>query len=143
MRAWQSPEVPSLEAFGKAPEVALFDTASRRVRTSEPEGRARLYVCGITPYDATHLGHAATYLTYDLLIRRLEDLGQYAIRGKDEDDLPDFILIDGGKGQLSVLVAVLEELGLSSRIDAAGIVRVAVGIGLAQFAFIDVDRHED
>ncbi|HBL08950.1 MAG TPA: hypothetical protein DDZ64_07765, partial [Acidimicrobiaceae bacterium] len=34
-----------------------------------------MYVCGITPYDATHLGHAFTYLTFDLVIRRLEDLG--------------------------------------------------------------------
>ncbi len=36
---------------------------------------ASVYVCGITPYDATHLGHAATYVTFDLLIRALRDSG--------------------------------------------------------------------
>jgi excinuclease ABC subunit C len=56
---------------------------------------------------------------YEVLKRRLA-------RGISEDVLPDFILIDGGKGQLSVLAAVLEELGLSGRIEAAGIAKSRV-----------------
>jgi len=56
---------------------------------------------------------------YEVLKRRLS-------RGLAEKSLPDFILIDGGKGQLSVLSAVLDELGLSSRIDAAGIAKSRV-----------------
>src|ERR1700730_18158773 len=55
--------------------VRLYDTARRAVVPFEPPPTVRMYVCGITPYDSTHLGHAATYLTYDLLIRRLEELG--------------------------------------------------------------------
>ena len=55
--------------------LRLYDTARRAVVPFQADGLVRMYVCGITPYDSTHLGHAATYLTYDLLIRRLEDLG--------------------------------------------------------------------
>ena len=43
--------------------------------TTAPEGPARLYVCGITPYDATHLGHAATYVAFDLLNRAWRNAG--------------------------------------------------------------------
>jgi L-cysteine:1D-myo-inositol 2-amino-2-deoxy-alpha-D-glucopyranoside ligase len=51
-----------------------------------------MYVCGITPYDSTHLGHAATYLTYDLLIRRLEDLGHEVRMVRNVTDVDDSIL---------------------------------------------------
>jgi L-cysteine:1D-myo-inositol 2-amino-2-deoxy-alpha-D-glucopyranoside ligase len=52
----------------------LFDTSTRQLQDARPHGAATqrtatLYVCGITPYDATHLGHAATYLAYDTLVR--------------------------------------------------------------------------
>ncbi|MCW2763544.1 MAG: L-cysteine:1D-myo-inositol 2-amino-2-deoxy-alpha-D-glucopyranoside ligase [Marmoricola sp.] len=67
MRAWSAPEIPSLPVVG--PPVALHDTATGAKVTTSPEGAARLYVCGITPYDATHLGHAATYVAFDLLNR--------------------------------------------------------------------------
>jgi L-cysteine:1D-myo-inositol 2-amino-2-deoxy-alpha-D-glucopyranoside ligase len=52
--------------------IRLYDTARREIVAFEPPPTVRMYVCGITPYDSTHLGHAATFLTYDLLIRRLE-----------------------------------------------------------------------
>jgi hypothetical protein len=51
-----------------------------------------MYVCGITPYDSTHLGHAATYLTYDLLIRRLQDLGHEVRMVRNITDVDDSIL---------------------------------------------------
>src|SRR3954469_5776065 len=51
-----------------------------------------MYVCGITPYDSTHLGHAATYLTYDLLVRRLEDLGHEVRLVRNVTDVDDSIL---------------------------------------------------
>ncbi|HJL83596.1 MAG TPA: cysteine--tRNA ligase, partial [Acidimicrobiales bacterium] len=47
----------------------LFDTARGEVVPFEPGPTVTMYVCGITPYDATHLGHAFTYLTFDLVIR--------------------------------------------------------------------------
>src|SRR5438876_10837907 len=51
-----------------------------------------MYVCGITPYDSTHLGHAATYLTYDVLIRRLEELGHEVALVRNVTDVDDSIL---------------------------------------------------
>ncbi len=58
----------------------------------EPGPVVRMYVCGITPYDSTHLGHANTYLTYDLLIRRLEDLGHEVEMVRNVTDVDDSIL---------------------------------------------------
>jgi len=55
--------------------VRLYDVVGQEVRPLAPGPVVRLYVCGITPYDATHLGHALTYLTYDLLVRVLRDAG--------------------------------------------------------------------
>ena len=68
----------------------LFDTVSGQERaTGGPDRPATLYVCGITPYDATHLGHATTYLTFDLLVRAWLDLGRdvrYVQNVTDVDD---------------------------------------------------------
>ena len=63
-----------------------------RSSRSRPDGLVRMYVCGITPYDSTHLGHAATYLTYDLLIRRLEELGHEVHMVRNVTDVDDSIL---------------------------------------------------
>ncbi len=89
MHAWPRPYVPALPASG--PErLSLYDSAAEAVRPVGPTaGEARIYVCGITPYDATHLGHAFTYLTFDLVIRAWLDLGldvDYAQNVTDVDD---------------------------------------------------------
>ncbi|MEM9203902.1 MAG: cysteine--tRNA ligase [Actinomycetota bacterium] len=70
----------------------LFDTARGDVVPFEPGPEVLMYVCGITPYDSTHLGHANTYLTYDLLIRRLEDLGHTVKLVRNITDVDDSIL---------------------------------------------------
>jgi L-cysteine:1D-myo-inositol 2-amino-2-deoxy-alpha-D-glucopyranoside ligase len=57
-----------------------------------PPRTVRMYVCGITPYDSTHLGHAATYINYDLLVRRLEDLGHEVRMVRNITDVDDSIL---------------------------------------------------
>lgn len=61
---------------GSGGPLRVYDTPSRAEQRVHPEnGTVGIYVCGITPYDATHLGHAATYVTFDLLIRVLRDAG--------------------------------------------------------------------
>jgi L-cysteine:1D-myo-inositol 2-amino-2-deoxy-alpha-D-glucopyranoside ligase len=55
--------------------MRLFDTATRAYVNVQPKQEMRVYVCGITPYDSAHVGHAFTFLTYDLLQRRLESRG--------------------------------------------------------------------
>ncbi|MGH1563109.1 cysteine--1-D-myo-inosityl 2-amino-2-deoxy-alpha-D-glucopyranoside ligase [Mumia sp. DW29H23] len=94
MRAWTSPEVPDLSelGLGRGSAVQVFDTASGALATVDPEERARLYVCGITPYDATHLGHAATYLTFDLLQRAWRDRGLEVVYTQNITDVDDPLL---------------------------------------------------
>jgi L-cysteine:1D-myo-inositol 2-amino-2-deoxy-alpha-D-glucopyranoside ligase len=87
MHSWSSPEIPTIP--GQGPALRLFDTADRQVRPVTPGSTARMYVCGITPYDATHLGHAATYLTFDLINRLWRDAGidvHYVQNVTDVDD---------------------------------------------------------
>lgn len=88
MRAWQVPSVPDVP--GTAPRPVVHDTATGKpVDPTGGEERAALYVCGITPYDATHLGHAATYLSFDTLGRVWRDAGfevEYAQNTTDVDD---------------------------------------------------------
>jgi L-cysteine:1D-myo-inositol 2-amino-2-deoxy-alpha-D-glucopyranoside ligase len=60
---------------GRGPQLRLYDSADRQIRPVASGPLATMYVCGITPYDATHLGHAATYLTFDLVQRVWLDSG--------------------------------------------------------------------
>lgn len=88
MRTWTSPELP--EVPGETPTLKLFNTATNKLQfVSVEEDVATLYVCGITPYDATHIGHAFTYLTFDLMQRAWRDGGvrtEYAQNITDIDD---------------------------------------------------------
>ena len=72
--------------------MRVYDTAQAAVIDIELDTHVRMYVCGITPYDSTHLGHAATYLSYDLIIRRLEDLGHTVQLVRNVTDVDDSIL---------------------------------------------------
>ncbi|MGU3433146.1 cysteine--1-D-myo-inosityl 2-amino-2-deoxy-alpha-D-glucopyranoside ligase [Actinomycetes bacterium M1A6_2h] len=87
MQSWPEVVVPTVP--GDGPPLRLYDTADRAVRPVTPGPVASMYVCGITPYDATHLGHAATYVTFDLVNRVLRDLGHdmhYVQNVTDVDD---------------------------------------------------------
>ena len=87
VKSWNRPQVPRL--VGRGPIPRLHDTSSGGLREAAPADRATLYVCGITPYDATHIGHAATYLAYDTLVRLWLDAGypvDYVQNITDVDD---------------------------------------------------------
>lgn len=87
MQSWSDTALPTIPGAG--PPLRLFDTADRQVRPVTPGPTATMYVCGITPYDATHLGHAATYLTFDLVNRLWRDAGHtvhYVQNVTDVDD---------------------------------------------------------
>ena len=70
----------------------LYDTARRAVVPFEPGPLVTMYTCGITPYDATHVGHAATYVLYDVLQRRLRDLGHDTQCVRNITDVDDDML---------------------------------------------------
>ena len=72
--------------------MRIYDTARRQVVPLELGPLVKMYTCGITPYDAAHLGHAATYLAYDILQRRLRDLGHETQCVRNVTDVDDDIL---------------------------------------------------
>ncbi len=72
--------------------MQVHDTSAGDVRTVDPSATARLYVCGITPYDATHMGHAATYLAFDLLQRAWRDRGLDVTYTQNVTDVDDPLL---------------------------------------------------
>ena len=72
--------------------MRLYDTARRAVVPFQPGPLVKMYTCGITPYDATHVGHAATYVLYDVLQRRLRDLGHDTQCVRNVTDVDDDIL---------------------------------------------------
>ncbi len=72
--------------------MRLYDTARREVVPFAVGEVVTMYTCGITPYDATHVGHAATYLTYDVLQRRLRDLGHQTRCVRNVTDVDDDLL---------------------------------------------------
>lgn len=70
MQSWPVPSVSAVP--GTEVPLSLYDTADQRIKPVDTSGEeVGMYVCGITPYDSTHLGHAATYLTFDLVYRQL------------------------------------------------------------------------
>lgn len=87
MHSWPTPPVP--DAAGSPVPLALYDTADQLVRPVAPGETAGMYVCGITPYDSTHLGHAATYLTFDLVYRQLLDNGHQVHYVQNITDVDD------------------------------------------------------
>ena len=91
MKAWSRPEIPTLTPDPTLPRV--HDSASgTALAVGAGDGPARMYVCGITPYDATHLGHANTYVAFDLLYRIWLDAGREVIYTQNVTDVDDPLL---------------------------------------------------
>jgi L-cysteine:1D-myo-inositol 2-amino-2-deoxy-alpha-D-glucopyranoside ligase len=91
MRSWPAPGLP--EVPGRAPSVQVHDTATgKRRQVATAGGGAGMYVCGITPYDATHLGHAATYVAFDILNRVWRDSGLQVRYVQNVTDIDDPLL---------------------------------------------------
>lgn len=87
MQSWSDTPIPTVPGAG--PPLRLYDTADRQVRPVTPGATATMYVCGITPYDATHLGHAATYLSFDLINRIWRDGGHQVHYVQNVTDVDD------------------------------------------------------
>ncbi|MDO8107551.1 cysteine--1-D-myo-inosityl 2-amino-2-deoxy-alpha-D-glucopyranoside ligase [Isoptericola sp. b441] len=86
MQTWPAPSVPQIPGRGPEVRVRGLDGVLVPAATGDVAG---LYVCGITPYDATHLGHAATAVAFDLLHRAWLDQGltvKYVSNVTDVDD---------------------------------------------------------
>ena len=92
MNSWASVAVPTLAHLKDLPALALTDTATSKKKSLPKKSTYRMYVCGITPYDATHLGHAATYLTFDLINRYLRATGAEVLYVQNITDIDDPLL---------------------------------------------------
>ncbi|HEX3749848.1 MAG TPA: cysteine--1-D-myo-inosityl 2-amino-2-deoxy-alpha-D-glucopyranoside ligase [Streptosporangiaceae bacterium] len=93
MDSWRRPRVPRLP--GRGPEPRLRDTATGQLSPAAAGpagGAASIYACGITPYDATHIGHAATFTAWDLLIRAWLDAGRQVTYIQNVTDVDDPLL---------------------------------------------------
>jgi len=102
--------------------VRLYDTARQEVVAFEPGRVVTMYTCGITPYDAAHVGHAATYLAYDVLQRRLRDLGHETQCVRNVTDVDDDILRRARQLGVHYLDLAAEEMArFDANMDALGL----------------------
>ncbi len=90
MKSWPSVEFPAIPRAGKP--LTIYSTAAQSLVTIPIKSKYQMYVCGITPYDATHLGHAATYLTFDLVNRYWRALGAEVNYIQNITDIDDPLL---------------------------------------------------
>jgi L-cysteine:1D-myo-inositol 2-amino-2-deoxy-alpha-D-glucopyranoside ligase len=113
MESWSAHEVPPLPGTGAT--LALFDSARREISPTvrADEGRpATMYVCGITPYDATHLGHAATMITFDLAYRVWLDAGVPVRYVQNVTDIDDPLLERAARDHEDWVVLAMRETAL-------------------------------
>jgi L-cysteine:1D-myo-inositol 2-amino-2-deoxy-alpha-D-glucopyranoside ligase len=92
MKPWNDVEIPTVDSAINFPVLSLTNSASGKKEEVKRKPVYRMYVCGITPYDATHLGHAATYLTFDLINRYLTASGSEVRYVQNITDIDDPLL---------------------------------------------------
>ena len=144
----------------------LYDTARQKIVPFDPGPIVTMYTCGITPYDATHLGHAAVYVTYDVLQRRLRDLGHETrcvrnITDVDDDPLrkarelgvhyldlaaAEVARFDGDMLALNVIECWSEPRATSAIADIRGFIGMVLDQGYAYESggsiYFDVNKFE-
>ena len=92
MKPWARVDVPPLDVSIDIPAISLTNSKTGLKEIVPNKSLYRIYVCGITPYDATHLGHAATYLTFDLIFRLLQARGAQINYVQNITDIDDPLL---------------------------------------------------
>ncbi|GGN66790.1 L-cysteine:1D-myo-inositol 2-amino-2-deoxy-alpha-D-glucopyranoside ligase [Actinoplanes lobatus] len=112
MDAWTGHDVPTLPDSPARSPLRLYDTARASAQPSTPAGSATMYVCGITPYDATHLGHAATMITFDLVNRMWRDLGNDVRYVQNVTDIDDPLLERAERDGEDWIVLAMRETAL-------------------------------
>jgi len=114
MDAWPTTDLPLLP--GRGEPLRLHDTSTgtqiATPRRPADDGPARIYVCGITPYDATHIGHAATYIAFDLVQRVWRDAGYEVKYVQNVTDVDDPLLERAAKTGTDWQVVALRETAL-------------------------------
>ncbi|MEO7348716.1 MAG: cysteine--1-D-myo-inosityl 2-amino-2-deoxy-alpha-D-glucopyranoside ligase [Terrimesophilobacter sp.] len=145
MKSWNTPEMPQLSGHGPLPRI--YNTSLGEISSIEVDTEAQLYVCGITPYDATHIGHANTYLTYDTLNRVLRDAGITVSYVQNVTDVDDPLLeratatgVDWrelAESQIELFRGDMKALGIIPPKHYVGVVESVVEIGAACARLLD------
>lgn len=93
MKSWPEVYIPTIDSKFDTPNLQLFNSHSRKIEKLPSKKIFRMYVCGITPYDSTHLGHAATYLSFDLINRYLRAMKSEVLFVENITDIDDPLLV--------------------------------------------------
>ena len=110
MHSWPKVYLPPLDDQ-QFPPLNLLDSSKGRIKLSTSK-RFSIYVCGITPYDSTHLGHAATYLAFDL-INRYQILSKHQVAFiENVTDIDDPLLERAKRDNLNWQTLAQEQVGL-------------------------------
>ena len=156
MDSWRGVSIPELPGHG--PEPLVFDTSSGELAVAAAGPDATLYACGITPYDATHIGHAATFMAWDLLVRAWRDAGHHVTYVQNVTDVDDPLLeraardgedwreladreIDRYRADMAAL-RVLPPTRLVGAVEALGVIERFAGRLAERGALYGVDRDE-
>jgi len=89
MKSWPQVYIPPIDYTIPFPQLSIYNTATQSKEKLPKKNLYQMYVCGITPYDATHLGHAATYITFDLINRYLRATGAHVDFVQNITDIDD------------------------------------------------------
>jgi L-cysteine:1D-myo-inositol 2-amino-2-deoxy-alpha-D-glucopyranoside ligase len=139
MDSWLPPAIPALPGTGVP--LALYDSARQGVHQSAPSAAATMYVCGITPYDATHLGHAATMLTFDTINRVWRDNGLDVTYVQNVTDIDDPLLERAARDREDWIVLAMRETALFREdMEALRILPPAHYVGAVESIPAIVDR---
>ncbi|MBM2619934.1 cysteine--1-D-myo-inosityl 2-amino-2-deoxy-alpha-D-glucopyranoside ligase [Actinoplanes sp. LDG1-06] len=131
MDAWTGHDVPTLPGEALAPR--LYDSARREIAATAPGSTATMYVCGITPYDATHLGHAATMISFDLVNRLWRDAGHAVNYVQNVTDIDDPLLERAARdGEDWVVLAMRETALFREDMEALRIIPPAHYVGAVE-----------
>src|SRR3954468_9963159 len=131
MDAWTGHEVPTLP--GRPTPPRLYDSARQSVQPTNPGSTATMYVCGITPYDATHLGHAATMIAFDLVQRLWRDAGHTVTYVQNVTDIDDPLLERAARdGEDWVVLAMRETALFREDMEALRIIPPAHYVGAVE-----------
>jgi L-cysteine:1D-myo-inositol 2-amino-2-deoxy-alpha-D-glucopyranoside ligase len=146
VKSWPAPFVPAIPGHGEP--LRLHDSRTGSLATVTPDDVAGMYVCGITPYDATHLGHAATYVTFDVVGRAMRDAGhevRYVQNVTDVDDpLLERAARDGrdwrelAAAEIALFREDMTALGVLPPDELVGVTEVVPGIADAVRRLLDL-----
>ena len=129
MDSWSAPDVPALK-IGEPVPLSLYDSSRQYV---DPTDGASMYVCGITPYDATHLGHAATMITFDIINRVWRDNGLDVTYVQNVTDIDDPLLERASRdGEDWIVLAMRETALFREDMEALRIVPPAHYVGAVE-----------